>query len=157
MSENMDPTDIVEQLNVYFTRMTDILMELEGTLDKYVGDELMALFSRAGCPGYLIRSGRFSMVCECSMRFANYRNAGVKRVSRLSRSGWVSIPAWLQPGTWAVKNEVVVYGVIGDNVNLAARVMSVAKGMELFITRSTYEKVADYFEVEQRESIMVKG
>ncbi|HNW36707.1 MAG TPA: adenylate/guanylate cyclase domain-containing protein, partial [Candidatus Ozemobacteraceae bacterium] len=44
MSEKMDPTAIVEQLNVYFTRMTDILMELDGTLDKYVGDEMMALF-----------------------------------------------------------------------------------------------------------------
>jgi hypothetical protein len=49
------------------------------------------------------------------------------------------------------------YTVIGDNVNLAARVMSVAKGMQLFVTRSTYERVKDYFLIEQRESIMVKG
>jgi hypothetical protein len=49
------------------------------------------------------------------------------------------------------------YTVIGDNVNLAARVMSVAKGMQMFITRTTYERVKDFFIIEQRESIMVKG
>jgi hypothetical protein len=49
------------------------------------------------------------------------------------------------------------YTVIGDNVNLAARVMSVAKPMEMFITRSTYERVKPYFDITQRESIMVKG
>ena len=50
MSEAIgDPEDLVKLLNIYFTRMTDILMNLDGTLDKYVGDELMALFWRTCC------------------------------------------------------------------------------------------------------------
>ena len=155
MSENMDPTDIVEQLNVYFTRMTDILMELEGTLDKYVGDELMALF---GAPVARDDDPIRAVLCGVRMLDAlrelqeRWRKEG-KPVIEIG----VGVNTGVVTAGYMGSEKQLSYTVIGDNVNLAARVMSVAKGMELFITRSTYEKVADYFEVEQRESIMVKG
>ncbi|NCB40321.1 MAG: hypothetical protein EOM80_16300, partial [Erysipelotrichia bacterium] len=155
MSENMDPTDIVDQLNVYFTRMTDILMELEGTLDKYVGDELMALF---GAPVARDDDPLRAVLCGVRMLDA-LRELQV----RWKKEGKPVIEIGIGVNTGVVtagymgSEKQLSYTVIGDNVNLAARVMSVAKGMELFITRSTYEKVSPYFEIEQRESIMVKG
>lgn len=155
MSENMDPTDIVEQLNVYFTRMTDILMELEGTLDKYVGDELMALF---GAPVARDDDPIRAVLCGVRMLDAlrQLQQQWKKENKPVIEIG-VGINTGVVTAGYMGSEKQLSYTVIGDNVNLAARVMSVAKGMELFITRSTYEKVHPYFEIEQRESIMVKG
>jgi class 3 adenylate cyclase/prepilin signal peptidase PulO-like enzyme (type II secretory pathway) len=155
MSENMDPTDIVEQLNVYFTRMTDILMDLDGTLDKYVGDELMALF---GAP--VSREDDPIRAVLCGVRMLD----ALRELQEVWKKEGKPV---IQIGIGANTGEVTAgymgsekqlsYTVIGDNVNLAARVMSVAKGMQMFITRTTYERVKDFFIIEQRESIMVKG
>jgi len=155
MSENMDPTDIVDQLNVYFTRMTDILMELEGTLDKYVGDELMALF---GAPVARDDDPIRAVLCGVRMLDAlRHLQKQWKKENKPVIEIGLGINTGVVTAGYMGSEKQLSYTVIGDNVNLAARVMSVAKGMELFITRSTYEKVSPYFEIEQRESIMVKG
>lgn len=155
MSENMDPTDIVEQLNVYFTRMTDILMELEGTLDKYVGDELMALFgapvAREDDPIRAVLCGVRMLEALCQLQEV-WKKEG-KPVIQIG----IGINTGVVTAGYMGSEKALSYTVIGDNVNLAARIMAQAKGMELFITRSTYEYVKDYFDIEQQESIMVKG
>ncbi|MEW6710386.1 MAG: adenylate/guanylate cyclase domain-containing protein, partial [Candidatus Riflebacteria bacterium] len=155
MSENMDPTDIVEQLNVYFTRMTDILMALDGTLDKYVGDELMALF---GAPVSREDDPIRAVLCGVKMLEALRE---LQEVWKKENKPVIQIGVGINTGEvtagYMGSEKQLSYTVIGDNVNLAARVMSVAKGMQLFITRSTYDRVKDFFIIEQRESIMVKG
>lgn len=155
MSENMDPTDIVDQLNVYFTKMTDILMELEGTLDKYVGDELMALF---GAPVARSDDPVRAVLCGVRMLEALYQ---LQEVWKQENKPIIQIGIGINTGVvtagYMGSEKALSYTVIGDNVNLAARIMAQAKGMEMFITRSTYERVKDYFDIEQRESIMVKG
>ena len=155
MSENMDPTDIVEQLNVYFTRMTDILMELDGTLDKYVGDELMALF---GAPVARADDPIRAVLCGVRMLEALYQLQEVwKKEGKPVIQIGVGINTGIVTAGYMGSEKALSYTVIGDNVNLAARIMAQAKGMEMFITRETYERVKDYFDIEQRESIMVKG
>ncbi|MDD3376062.1 MAG: adenylate/guanylate cyclase domain-containing protein [Candidatus Riflebacteria bacterium] len=155
MSENMDPTDIVEQLNVYFTRMTDILMELSGTLDKYVGDELMALF---GAPVSREDDPIRAVLCGIRMLEALYELQEIwKQENKPIIQIGIGINTGIVTAGYMGSEKQLSYTVIGDNVNLAARVMANAKGMELFITRSTYERVKDYFIIEERESIMVKG
>ncbi len=155
MSENMDPTDIVEQLNVYFTRMTDILMELDGTLDKYVGDELMALF---GAP--VARSDDPIRAVLCGVRMLDalreLQEVWKKEGKPVIQIG-VGVNTGIVTAGYMGSEKALSYTVIGDNVNLAARIMAQAKGMEMYITRATYERVKDYFDIEQRESIMVKG
>ncbi|KAF1080901.1 MAG: Adenylate cyclase [Candidatus Rifleibacterium amylolyticum] len=155
MSEGMDPTDIVEQLNVYFTRMTDILMELDGTLDKYVGDELMALFgapvARDDDPIRAVLTGVHMLDALRELQ-EMWKEQGKPVISI-----GIGINTGIVTAGYMGSEKQLSYTVIGDNVNLAARVMSAAKPMELFITRSTYERVEPYFEITQRESIMVKG
>ncbi|MFZ5952487.1 MAG: adenylate/guanylate cyclase domain-containing protein [Candidatus Rifleibacteriota bacterium] len=155
MSESMDPTDIVEQLNVYFTRMTDILMALDGTLDKYVGDELMALF---GAPVSREDDPIRAVLCGVKMLEALRE---LQEIWKKENKPVIQIGIGINTGEvtagYMGSEKQLSYTVIGDNVNLAARVMSVAKGMQLFITRSTYDRVKDFFIIEQRESIMVKG
>ncbi|MBQ2593399.1 MAG: zinc-ribbon domain-containing protein, partial [Candidatus Riflebacteria bacterium] len=155
MSENMDPTDIVEQLNVYFTRMTDILMELDGTLDKYVGDELMALF---GAPVARDDDPIRAVLCGVRMLDAlrELQEVWKKEGKPVIQIG-VGVNTGIVTAGYMGSEKALSYTVIGDNVNLAARIMAQAKGMEMYITRATYERVKDYFDIEQRESIMVKG
>ena len=155
MSESMDPTDIVEQLNVYFTKMTDILMELDGTLDKYVGDELMALF---GAPVARDDDPIRAVLCGVRMLEALYELQKVwKKEGKPVIQIGVGVNTGIVTAGYMGSEKALSYTVIGDNVNLAARIMAQAKGMEMFITRATYERVKDYFDIEQRESIMVKG
>ncbi|MBF0543308.1 MAG: hypothetical protein HQM08_02685 [Candidatus Riflebacteria bacterium] len=155
MSEGMDPTDIVEQLNVYFTAMTDILMEMDGTLDKYVGDELMALF---GAPVTRPDDPIRAVLC------------GVKMLTKLKelhekweteRKPKIQIGIGINTGVvtagYMGSEKQLSYTVIGDNVNLASRVMANAKPMQLLITNATYGRVKDYFETQALEPIMVKG
>ena len=155
MSENMDPTDIVEQLNVYFTRMTDILMALDGTLDKYVGDELMALF---GAPVARDDDPIRAVLCGVRMLDAlrELQEVWKKEGKPVIQIG-VGVNTGIVTAGYMGSEKALSYTVIGDNVNLAARIMAQAKGMEMYITRATYERVKDYFDIEQRESIMVKG
>ncbi len=155
MSESMDPTDIVEQLNVYFTKMTDILMELDGTLDKYVGDELMALF---GAPVARNDDPIRAVLCGVRMLEALYQLQEVwKKEGKPVIQIGIGVNTGIVTAGYMGSEKALSYTVIGDNVNLAARIMAQAKGMEMFITRATYERVKDYFDIEQRESIMVKG
>jgi len=155
MSENMDPTAIVEQLNVYFTRMTDILMELDGTLDKYVGDELMALF---GAPVSRPDDPIRAVLCGVKML------AALEELQKTwEREGKPVIQIGIGINTGEVtagymgSEKQLSYTVIGDNVNLAARVMANAKPMELLITKSVYDIVRDFFVTTPLEPIMVKG
>lgn len=155
MSENMDPTAIVEQLNVYFTRMTDILMELDGTLDKYVGDELMALFGApVSRPDDTIRA----VLCGVKMLVALEE---LQKVWEREGKPVVKIGIGINTGEvtagYMGSEKQLSYTVIGDNVNLAARVMANAKPMQLLITKTVYDLVKDYFTMTQLEPIMVKG
>jgi len=155
MSEKMDPTDIVEQLNVYFTKMTDILMDLDGTLDKYVGDELMALF---GAPVTRPDDPIRAVLCGVRMLSALYE---LHKVWEKEGRPIIKIGMGINTGEvtagYMGSEKQLSYTVIGDNVNLAARVMANAKPMQLLITKPTYERVKDYFKITQLESIMVKG
>lgn len=155
MSESRDPSDIVEQLNEYFTKMTDILMEMDGTLDKYVGDELMALFgapvSRPDDPIRAVLTG-LRMLDAVRELHEVWKQQG----KPLIEIG-IGINTGIVTAGYMGSEKQLSYTVIGDNVNLASRVMSNAKPMQLLITKSTYEKVKDYFDCTALEPIMVKG
>ena len=155
MSEGMDPTALVEQLNVYFTRMTDILMELDGTLDKYVGDELMALF---GAPVARPDDPIRAVLCGLRMMEAlrelqeMWKNEGKPNIAI-----GIGINTGIVTAGYMGSEKQLSYTVIGDNVNLGARVMANAKPMELLVTRSTWERCKEYFDADVLDPIMVKG
>lgn len=155
MSEKLDPEALVNILNIYFTKMTDILMELDGTLDKYVGDELMALF---GAPVARPDDAIRAVLC------------GVKHILELKKlqqqfasegkpvfSIGIGINTGEVTAGYMGSEKQLSYTVIGDNVNLGARLCSAAKKEEVIISKTTYDLVKDYFEFDALEPIMVKG
>jgi adenylate cyclase len=154
-SETMRAEDIVLMLNDYFERMVEIVFRFEGTLDKFVGDEIMALF---GAPV----SGRDDHVraVQCALAMLDeLRNFNRERES-------MGLPSF-EIGVGINTGEVVAgyigsskamqYTVIGAPVNLAARLCSAAKGMQILLSENTWGLVQDVFEVEELEPISPKG
>lgn len=154
-SETMRAEDIVQMLNDYFERMVEIVFRFEGTLDKFVGDEIMALF---GAPV----SGRDDHVraVQCALAMLDeLRNFNRERES-------MGLPSF-EIGVGINTGEVVAgyigsskamqYTVIGAPVNLAARLCSAAKGMQILLSEHTWGLVQDVFEVRELEPISPKG
>src|SRR3989338_6495434 len=155
MSEKLPPEIVVQMLNEYFTEMTKIIFENEGTLDKFIGDAIMAVF---GTPIFTPYSAR------------NAVKAGIDMLKKLVeiQKKWDSegkpyfrIRCGINTGEVVAGNigspDRMDYTVIGDNVNLASRLESNAKPMTVLISDSTYFKIKDLVTANQREPIMVKG
>jgi len=155
MSEKLPPESIVNMLNEYFSAMTKIIFENEGTLDKFIGDAIMAVF---GAPIFTPYSARNAVKTGISM---------LKKLEELQKK-WESegnpsfkIRVGINTGEVIAGNigspDRMDYTVIGDNVNLASRLESNAKPMTVLISDSTYFKIKDLVTANPREPIMVKG
>ncbi|MEO0227967.1 MAG: adenylate/guanylate cyclase domain-containing protein [candidate division WOR-3 bacterium] len=153
LSETMDAEEIANIINDFFTRMVKIVHKYEGSVDKFLGDALMVLF---GAPVAHHDDPERAVRAALEMQEEMERfNAEKKFASPLSMSvGINSGPAVaLNVGS----DERMEYTVIGDTVNLAARLESVSGPKEIIISQFTYEKIADIVDAEKRPSVKVKG
>jgi len=155
MSEKMKPEEIVGVLNRIFTMITEILFKYEGTLDKFIGDCVMAIW---GAPIALKNPE------ELAVRTAMEMQEKMKTIQQeLINEGKLPVGFGIGINT----GEVVVgnigsvqrmdYTVIGDEVNLASRVQGCAKSGQVLITESTYNKIKDKIKVNKLEPVKVKG
>jgi len=157
--EKRQPEEVVSILNEYLDEMTKVIVAHKGTLDKYVGDEIMAVF---GAP----REEK----PEVSAKRAVI--ASVKMLDRLKElhSKWaedglepLGIGVGLNTGEMIVGNMGSTlrmdYTVIGDAVNLGARVEALTRNYDtdLIITEATYDLVKEIVIARPLESIKVKG
>jgi adenylate cyclase len=155
MSEKMQPEDIVAMLNEYFTIMTKIIFKRYGTLDKFVGDAIMAIF---GAPIFHPHSPMNAVRAAFEMQ-----TALVELNKKWSIEGKTTFNMRIGVNTGVVvagnigAEDRMDYTVIGDNVNLASRLESNAQPGKVLISQSTYEKVKSGIDVKQLEPIKVKG
>jgi adenylate cyclase len=155
MSEGMEPVSVVELLNDYFERMVDILFRNDGTLDKYVGDEIMALF---GAPAPLPDAPRSAVACAIEMRNELGRfNEQQKAAGRPTLAVGIGIHTGPALCGMFGSNRTRQYTAMGDTVNTAARLCSVAKGGQILISDATYAAVKGSVEVDALVPIEVKG
>ncbi|MBN2224366.1 MAG: adenylate/guanylate cyclase domain-containing protein [Deltaproteobacteria bacterium] len=156
MSERLAPEEVVRRLNIYFKAMVEVVFQFDGTLDKYVGDAIMAFF---GAPKD--DPDHADKACRCALGMAEQ----LKEVNeRLISEG---IPP-MKIGIGINTGEVVVgnigserrmdYTVIGDSVNLASRLEGMNKefGTTIIISEFTRAK-APGFAVKDLGSVRVKG
>jgi adenylate cyclase len=155
MSEHMNPEDVVSALDIYLEELTVSVQDLNGTIDKYVGDELMAIWN---APGYQENHPLLAVKCALDM---------IDRIDRINRQLLAKgLPA-IRYGIGVNTGEVVVgqmgsslrkqYTVIGDTVNTAARLCSAAGGGEIIIGEETWEAIGDQLVVEETEPLPLKG
>ncbi|MDQ3634814.1 MAG: GAF domain-containing protein [Acidobacteriota bacterium] len=155
LSETQNPEKVVGLLNRYFTAMSEIIFEHGGTLDKYLGDGLMALF---GAPKASSHDADNAVKTAIAMQ---------KRISdlnaELKREGFqeISIGIGLHTGVATIgyigSEQRSEYTAIGDTVNLASRLESSSKGGEILISKDTAKACSEPLPIKQREPLQVKN
>ncbi|MBE9093524.1 adenylate/guanylate cyclase domain-containing protein [Tychonema sp. LEGE 07203] len=157
LTEKLQAEEVVVMLNKYFEVMVDVVFEYGGTLDKYIGDALMAVF---GSPAPLENHA------WCAMQTAVKMRAKLDEFNA-DRTAQGELPISIGMG---VHSDEVVSGnigsskrmeltSIGDGVNLASRLEGASKqyGTDLIISDNTYKDYKDRLYVRELDFITVKG
>ncbi len=154
-AERTEPDKFAHALNCYLGRMTDVIFEYGGTLDKFVGDEVIGLF---GAP---LPTEDHAEKCAA----AAYKMQQVMAELRqeLTAEGYDIPPMGVGVSTGeAICGEFGTaqrtdYTAMGRMMNLGARLCSAAKGGEIFISEETYSAIKDHAHVERMEDVTLKG
>jgi adenylate cyclase len=155
LSERLPPQQIVELLNEYFSEMTDLIFENGGTLDKYLGDGIMALF---GAPWPKPDDAPRAVKTAAEMQRAL---TGLNRQWQARGQEPLQMGLGINTGQVTAGNigssKRMDYTVIGDAVNLASRLCANAAGGQILISESTFREMRGCLPVQRLESIKVKG
>lgn len=157
LSEGMPPHDLVRILNEYFTPVTRIILEHQGTLDKYIGDAVMALWGApVPFPDHALRACEAALCMQASMGPVQqeWQSRGLPPLK--ARLGLHSGPV-IAGNIGSL--ELFNYTAIGDTVNLASRLEGANKiyGTSILLSESTYRQVAEVLLLRELDLIQVKG
>jgi len=165
-SEKRKPEEVVTHLNEYLHEMTDIIFKWDGTLDKFVGDEIMAFW---GAP--LEQPNHAELAVKCALNMSD-------RLEELQAKWRAEGKEPLDNGIGLNTGDVLVgnigsadkkmdYTIIGDHVNLGARVETLTRKYDsrVLITEFTYEKIKNLAEegklyrvdMKEMDTVKVKG
>jgi adenylate cyclase len=151
ISERLEPEQVVDLLNGYLAAATDVVFEHQGTIDKFIGDAIMALF---GAPVPIERHALQSVKAAMAMQ-RRFAETPARQGQRASFGIGINTGQGVV-GTIGAP-QLMSYTVIGDVVNVAARLQGEARAGEVLITEDTFRLVADHVETEELGSIYVKG
>jgi len=153
LAERMPPREVNLILNDFFSRMTDILFQYDGTLDKYIGDGLMAVF---GAP--MEKEDDAERAIRAAQEMTQALGA---MMAGMPDERKFSIRIGINTGKVVAGNigspKRMDYTVIGDAVNTASRLESIAKPNQILIGEETYERVQGKFNIRSVGPRKVKG
>ena len=157
LSESLSPEELVRLLNDYLSPMTRIVMEEKGTLDKFIGDAVMAIYNAplnvAGHAGHACRSA-LKMMERLQQLNADFARRGLPQID---------IGIGINTGEAVVGNMGADirfdYTAIGDTVNLASRLEGLNKvyGTDILVSESTRSQAGDGFVFREVDLVRVKG
>jgi adenylate cyclase len=156
-SEQMDPKGVLDFLNTYFHDMVESVLQHQGVVDKFIGDAVMAVYGAPDpAPDDALRAVRTAL----DMR---RRLEGLNQRFRVGGLPEIRIGIGVHTGRVVAGNigheERREYTVIGDAVNLAARLESMTKelSVDILISEDTYQAVAGHVEAEALKKTQIKG
>ncbi|MBN2161095.1 MAG: CHASE2 domain-containing protein [Spirochaetes bacterium] len=157
ISEKLSPQDLVKRLNEYLTEMTDIVLKYNGTVDKYIGDAIMAFYGApVAMPDHPVKACLAAVDMKKRLRELQekWRNEGVEPI--FARMGIHSGKATV--GNMGSRTRMD-YTVMGDAVNLASRLEGANKSFNTsaMISGSTYEAAKERIDGRQLGKIRVVG
>ncbi len=146
---------VVDMLNRYFAQMNEIIAQYEGSIDKYMGDSIMAVFGMLDDREY---DALRAVACAVEMQLA------MDDVNRTNQEmGLPSLHMGIGVNTGIVTASLLgshlhnEFTVIGNDVNLVSRIEAQTLRGQILLSESTYLEVADQVEVAQPNAIRVKG
>ena len=157
-SEGLQPEDLTRYLNEYFSEMTDIALDHGATIDKYIGDAMMVFF---GDPD---SKGEQEDARACVKMALKMRDRISDLQDKWQRQGFADpfvIRMGMNTGYCNVGNfgsdQRLTYTIIGSEVNVAQRLEASAQPGGILMSYETYAHAQDLIEVEQLNSISMKG
>ena len=157
LSENMSPEEIVSLLNEYFDKMIDAIFRYKGTLNKFIGDGLMAMF---GAPADDLYQEEHAISAALEMQ-KSVQDLGEKFQQRRGLEFRIGIG--INTGLAVVGNigcnQRMEYTAIGDTVNTASRLESKTKelGVNILVSDYTHVAVRNLFRFKKGDLLQVKG
>lgn len=158
ISEKLPPEETVSLLNEYLTRMTEVIFRHEGTLDKFIGDAIMAFW---GAP--IAVDGHARKAVSCGLEMLRELKKLQEEWAKQGKKDTIDIGIGINTGEVVIGNMGsqmrMDYTVIGDEVNLAARLETLNKqfSTHIIIGENTYKEVKDFFEIRPLGKTGVKG
>jgi adenylate cyclase len=151
MSEKMTPEEIVDVLNTYLNLQGKVVLQRDGVVDKFVGDEVMAIFEGHGQEAAAVRAAlEIQMYCKA----LNWARAATGERQ-------MQVGVGLNCGPVVMGNmgseEQMNYTVIGDTINLAARLCSAAQSGQVVISKAVADVLGKEAKLKKLEPVMVKG
>ena len=158
MSETMEPGRVVEILNEYFTRVTDVIFDNGGTLDKYIGDAVMAVFGAPISKGNDAAAAVNSAMQIQRLLIELNRDAAAREWPELRVGIGINTGNAIAGNIGSPRR--LDYTVVGDAVNTAQRLMTNAAGGQILISESTAKKLGKTgktIDLERLPELKVKG
>jgi PAS domain S-box-containing protein len=152
-SENLDPESLVAVLNQYLKTAADAILSEEGTIDKFMGDAVMAWFNAPiPQPDHTLRAVKAALAIK----------AGIQALhQRLPKEAHLSFGAGIHFGEAVLgvvgTEQRIDYTAIGDSVNTAKRIQENAEASQILISAAAYQLVKKEVEVRQVEPVVAKG
>lgn len=157
-SEHHSPEQVVAILNEYLTEMANIIIRWDGTLDKFVGDMIVAFW---GAPLNQPNHAELAIKCTLHMkqRLAQLKEGWIKEGRTPLEAGFGINTGEVIVGNIGAEGKKMDYTVIGDNVNLGSRVEGLTRkyGSDLIITEGTLDKIRTLVEEGKFGHLMVHG
>jgi adenylate cyclase len=156
IAEQLDPGAIVDLLNDYLARVTEAVIKHGGHLNKFLGDEAMAVFGAPlSIPYHAEAAVKAAMDIQKQIEELNHR----KNMDSVTIGVGVGVNSGEMVAGNLGSEKKMEYTVIGDNVNVASRLTSLAEAGAILITQATYERVQDrsWFAVDERGKVSIRG
>lgn len=151
VSERMSPPQLVALLNRYYGVASQVVLEQGGTIDKFMGDAMMALFNAPVYqPDHALRAARAALAMQRVIAPITAESSDMPRFGIGINTGEALVG---NIGSESIRN----FTAIGDTVNLASRLQTRADGGQVLISSSTYAQIKDVAEVQSLGLIQVKG
>ncbi len=158
ISENLSPTELAQFMQCYMDPMTEQVLNHNGTLDKYIGDAIMAIY---GAP---VPTDKHPLdACNTALAMVDALAGIGRECPQLADVFPVEMGIGINTGEMVVGNLGssfhFTYTCLGDEVNLASRLEGLTKsyGVSVIVSENTYQKVKEHFILRELDEVRVKG
>jgi class 3 adenylate cyclase len=153
ISENMQPEELVRVLNIYLSTVIQAVLNHGGMVNKFGGDSVMAIWNAPTlCEEHALSATKAAIDIQRAVKELQEREAELPKMD---------FGIGINTGKVVAGNmgseDRLEYSVVGDAVNIAARITSLAEAGKVWISSGTYELVKDYIVAKPLEPFVVKG